>query len=281
MQVILEGKIRTPVVTRDPSFYLKGYQASIKKGTIRRHHYSKINATMAMYPYSLICYEGILEVKFTCNSKAQAEEKLDELIAIDQIGGLQAEGMGQIEWLGGYLDGSQDKQLSRTHRKLKIRKGLPHDLPVRVQELVRYGILHDFFHNDRHKSKIYVEPPLKDANFIELLKDHHKNEKQSIIVETFQKYDRIASSITRKHRSPRSNRYNWKATKKVNFEDLATQLAEVSDNVWKLYECIYQNKQLAVLNEAFEFGHTSLRMHLLLIANLIVFDHLKDNLVLK
>ena len=114
-----------------------------------------------------------------------------------------------------------------------------------------------------------------------LLKDHHKNEKQSMLVETFQKYDRLASSITRKHRSPRPNRYNWKATKKVDFQYLANQLAEVSDNAWKLYEFIYQSKQLAMLNEAFEFGYTSLRTHLLIITNLIVFDYLNHNLALN
>ena len=281
MQVILEGKISTPVVTRVSSFYIKGCHSSIKKGTIRRHNYAKINAGMAMYPYSLICYEGILEVRFNCHSKAQAEKKLDELMAIDQIGGLQCEGLGQIEWLGGYINRSNSDQLFKKSRKMKIRKGLPHDLPPKVQELIRYGLLHDFFHNDRHQSKIYVEPPLQDVNYIGLLKDHHKNEKQSILVWQFQKYDRIASSITRKHRSSRSNRYNWKATTKVDFQHLATQIAEVSPNVWKLYEFIYKSKQLAILNEAFEFGYTSLSTHLLIIANLIVFDHLNHSLVLN
>jgi len=283
MQVVLEGKFVTPVVYKYSSFYLHGCKAKIKKGTIRRQHYSKIDASIPMYPYSLICYEGIVQVIFECHSKQQAEKKLDKLMAISQIGKLQSEGLGKIQWLSGRIHRSkkeygQDQKRKRP-QKLKMRKGLPHDLPSGIQELVRYGLLHDFFHNSLHHSKIYVEPPLEDAQFIELLKDHHENKLNSPLVQRFQKYDRIASSITRKNRSPRPNRYNWKAkaTQKIDFQLLAQNIAEVSNNLWKLYEYIYKNKKLEVLNESFEFGHTSLRRHLLIIANLIVSNYLRDS----
>ena len=186
--------------------------------------------------------------------------------------------MGKIQWLSGRSTKEQDQSQKRV-QKLKMRKGLPHDLPVEIQELVRYGLLHNFFHNSLHRSKIYVEPPLLDAQFIELLKDHHDNKYNSSLVQRFQSYDRIASSITRKNRSPRPNRYNWKAkvTERVDFQLLAEKIAEVSNNPWKLYEYIYKCKELEVLNESFEFGHTSLRRHLLIISNLIVSDYLRDS----
>ncbi|MHA2247031.1 MAG: hypothetical protein ACXADY_18955 [Candidatus Hodarchaeales archaeon] len=88
-----------------------------------------------------------------------------------------------------------------------------------------------------------------------------------------QKFDRQAASISRKIRSPRTNRYRWSTISKINFQNLAIELEEVSKNFfWKLYEYIYQSKELESLNESFQYGHSSLRYHLLLIANLIVQD---------
>lgn len=40
----------------------------------------------------------------------------------------------------------------------------------------------------------------------------------------------------------------------------------------KIYEYIYKSKQVDKLNESLEHGYTSLKRHLLLIANLIVQD---------
>ena len=128
-----------------------------------------------------------------------------------------------------------------------------------------------------HRSKIYIEPEITDQKYLELLKDHHKNKFKDSIVQEFQYYDRLAASITRKVSSPRQDRYNWKATKKIDFQQLANHISEVSNNVWKLYHYIYQSKDLALLNESFKFGHTSLRRHLLIIANLIVQDYLPEN----
>ena len=103
-----------------------------------------------------------------------------------------------------------------------------------------------------------------------------RNKFKNSIVQEFQHYDRLASSITRRVFSPRQDRYNWKATKKIDFQQLANHISEVSDNVWKLYHFIYQSKDLSILNESFKFGHTSLRRHLLIIANLIVQDYVSE-----
>ncbi|MFX0066071.1 MAG: hypothetical protein ACFFC7_28220 [Candidatus Hermodarchaeota archaeon] len=67
-------------------------------------------------------------------------------------------------------------------------------------------------------------------------------------------------------------RYNWWASRKIDFSKLANEIKAVSKNVWKLYEYIYQSQELALLNESLQHGHTSLRAHLLVIANLIVQD---------
>ncbi|MFX1534530.1 MAG: hypothetical protein ACFFDI_09945 [Promethearchaeota archaeon] len=131
------------------------------------------------------------------------------------------------------------------------------------------SLLHDFVPTEKHESKIYNEIKLTDKELVEILKSHHKKTDDPL-VQQLQKYDRIASIITRKVRSPRPDRYNWRAKTKVNFEVLAQEIAEASTNVWKLYDYVYKSKKLDMLNESLQYGHTSLRYHILLTANLLV-----------
>lgn len=52
----------------------------------------------------------------------------------------------------------------------------------------------------------------------------------------------------------------------------------MAENVWKLYDLVYQRKELNQLVEGLEYGHTSLQKHLLLVVNLIVQDWLAGKL---
>ncbi|MFX1511878.1 MAG: hypothetical protein ACFFCQ_04770 [Promethearchaeota archaeon] len=74
-------------------------------------------------------------------------------------------------------------------------------------------------------------------------------------------------------RSPRIDRYNWQSKKQINFQNLA-QMIEITNKqgVWQLYNFIYENKELEALIESLQYGHTSLKQHLLIIVNLIVQD---------
>ncbi|MFX0172130.1 MAG: hypothetical protein ACFE9L_09430 [Candidatus Hodarchaeota archaeon] len=99
------------------------------------------------------------------------------------------------------------------------------------------------------------------------------------LVTTFKKYNRIASYLTRQYKAPRITRYNYKLSEEsqtIDFEALATQITQVVNqkNVFKLYELIYKSEELGLLNESFEFSYTSLKVHLLLIGNMIVRDYL-------
>ena len=97
---------------------------------------------------------------------------------------------------------------------------------------------------------------LDEISDIQGLKNHHESTKNKLI-QTFQKYDRIAASMTRKVRSPRKNRYTWEAQRKVDFNQL---------------------KELHSLNESLNHGHSSLWYHLLLIVNLIVQGYLRGKI---
>ena len=167
----------------------------------------------------------------------------------------------------------------RCFTPIRIRKGLPHSLDLEAQKLLRYALLHDFVNNHRHKSKIYVEPFFENN---QNLAKHHDFKPEKDLIQKFQRYDRKAAMISRKIRSPRTNRYRWSAIGKINFRNLANELEEVSKNsVWKLYEYVYQSKELDSLNESFQYGHSSLRYHLILIANLIVQDFLRKRFFKK
>jgi len=151
---------------------------------------------------------------------------------------------------------------------------------TKQQELLQYGLLHDFFHTKKHPSKIYREPPLKDKKLVERLRNHHEKTSDKLIAK-FQYYDRIAASITRNIHSPIISRYNWQAKKslqKIDFKKLAKKIQEVTEtNIWNLYRYIYENKELKLLNESMHHGHTKLRNHLVIIANLIVQDFVRKN----
>jgi hypothetical protein len=189
---------------------------------------------------------------------------------------LRTEGLGQIKWIGGYIDNntSQMKREVRK-RKLRIRKGLPSKLTVEQQQLLKFALLHDFFHTSKHQSKIYREPPLTDKILVEQLRNHHDKSSDPFI-QQFQYYDRLAASITRKIRSPIISRYNWHAKRKlqkIDFRKLAKEIQEVAEtNIWNLYYYIYKSKELQLLNESMNHGHTTLQNHLVVIANLIVQD---------
>ncbi|MFX0094139.1 MAG: hypothetical protein ACFFBD_20545 [Candidatus Hodarchaeota archaeon] len=274
MQLILHGQILSPIVTKRAEFHLEGCKFTIKKP--RRRYFTKIIGDKPMYPYSMVCYLGMVEVRYKCRTRIQAKRKLAKLLEIGLIGRFHTEGLGQVKWLRGEIkDDPSRPEPVRKYSNVRIRKGLPHDLPKEILKLLHYALLHDFAHTEKHGSKIYVEPNVPNLDY---LRQHHTKTKDPLI-QTFQKYDRLAALITRKVQSPRNTRYNWASNGTLDFEQLAKEIEGVTNqSVWKLYQYIYESKALAQLNESLEYGHTSLRSHLLLIANLIVRDYQRNRL---
>lgn len=273
MRLVVEGSLVTPVISKKSQFIIKGCKGSIISP--KRRHFTKINTTKPMYPYSFICYLGRVRLEYRQNSITKLTRKLLEILKITHIGKYQREGLGQVKWINGRIEKSIPVfNKSERKEKLKIRKGLPLNLSNELQELLRYALLHDFFNTSIHRSKIYTEPPLEDSNLITKLRGHHEKTDDPLI-QTFQKYDQWAAMITRKIRSPVTSRYTWQAKKKVkkiDFEELAQEIKEVSSNIWTLYKYIYDSKELGLITESMNHGHNSLRNHLLVIANLIVQD---------
>lgn len=279
MRLVVDGRLITPIITKKSQFIIKGCKVTINQP--RQRHYTKINASIPMYPYSFICYLGNIRLEYRHSSIYKINHKINEILETTHIGKFQAEGLGEVEWISGHIE-KHNTSLHKPERKqkLRIRKGMPLDLSSDQQELLQYALLHDFFKTDIHKSKIYTEPPLDDTNLVKRLRRHHEKTDDSII-STFQVYDQWAAMITRKIRSPITSRYTWQAKKmarKIDFNKLAQEIKEVSTNIWTLYSYIYNSKELKLLNESMNHGHTTLRNHLIVIANLIVQDfNLKRN----
>ncbi len=229
-----------------------------------------------MYPYSFICYLGTIKLQYTNRSFMKLQRKIFKLLKITQIGKYQNEGLGLIQWIKARILNNRSYLDTKNYpKKLRIRKGLPLKLTKGQQELLQYALLHDFFHTTKHHSKIYVEPPLKDEKLVNRLRSHH-DQTDDPLIKTFQYYDQLAARITRKIHSPIIGRYNWQAKrelKKLDFKKLAQKITEVKQqNIWNLYRFIYESKELRLLTESMNHGHTALRNHLLVIANLIVQD---------
>ncbi|MFX0052883.1 MAG: hypothetical protein ACFE8U_16520, partial [Candidatus Hermodarchaeota archaeon] len=100
-------------------------------------------------------------------------------------------------------------------------------LPIGVHALIRYGLLHDFVHTPHHRSKIYVDLEFADRDYKAYLAQHHEKSNDPFL-KCFQKYDQQAAILTRKIRSPRTNRYTWASGESLNFNQLATEIQEVS-----------------------------------------------------
>ncbi|MFX1533845.1 MAG: hypothetical protein ACFFDI_06385 [Promethearchaeota archaeon] len=273
--LILKGKIKTPIVIKKTTFKL--FDCRVRIIRPRRRYFNKINATKPMFPYSFICYLGELELGYLTPSKSKAKQKLRKLLEINVIGRHTSEGMGRVQWISGSIRATNEtRELRIRGNQIKIRKGLPHNLPEEVQKLIKYALVHDFVHTPKHRSKIYIEPELED---LEELRKHHDKTNDPFILK-FQKYDNLSAIITRRIRSPKTNRYNWRAgNTTIDFFKLAEEIKEASKkSIGKLYEYIYQSKELGELNESLQHGHTSLRFHLLVLVNLIVRDYQRNNL---
>ena len=72
------------------------------------------------------------------------------------------------------------------------------------------------YHTRIHQSKMYVEPPLEDKEFVDLLRKYH-NYTDNLLINTFKRYDRLVTQITRIHHSPTISRHTLKSSEKRIF----------------------------------------------------------------
>ncbi|NPE09130.1 MAG: hypothetical protein GNW80_12670 [Asgard group archaeon] len=92
--------------------------------------------------------------------------------------------------------------------------------------------------------------------------------------------DILASLICRKKPYKRIGRYD-KEKGEIDFQQLAQAIEQNQHSAFKLYNYIYQSKELRRLVESLNYGHNSLRNHLLMMVNLAINDYYSGKLTIK
>jgi len=93
-------------------------------------------------------------------------------------------------------------------------------------------------------------------------------------------YDHLASYISRKRPLKTKARYDFK-NGRIDFKQLVKEIELKQQSAFKLYNYIYQSKELTRVVEAMTYGKNNLRNHLLVMVNLAINDYLKKKLTIK
>jgi hypothetical protein len=258
----LMGITKTPVVSRKRRFFHKLGVISVHG---RPRAFGKLTKGERRPPKTYRAWYGAIEL-------IVPETRLDDALSIDCLGSFTNEGMGQIIW-------KEAKRLNKkpiyVSRKIKIRKKLPTNLSDVQQQLMIAMLLHDFVHNEKHYSKIYIEPAISDEYVYKLTKNHHNysiGDREIPLLPTLQYYDRLSSSISRKFRWTAISRYRVSEIEKIDFNTLKREIETHLYSLYALYTYVYKSQILNKINEALVYGFSSLKNHLLLMVNLYIDD---------
>lgn len=258
----LRGITKTPVISRRKRFFCK-YGVITIHG--RPRTFGKLTKGERLPPKTYRAWYGDLEF-------IVPEHRLDDALSIECIGSFTNEGMGHIHW-------KEAKKLFKkpiyTPRKIKIRKMLPTNLSEEQQKLLIAMQLHDFVHTERHSSKIYTEVTISDEYVYQLAKNHHNyqiDSRKIPLLPILQYYDKFSSSISRKFRWTTESRYRVSELAKIDFDALAKEIGTRQYSLYSLYSYIYKSQLLNKINEAINYGFSSLKNHLLLMVNLYIDD---------
>ncbi|MHA2370938.1 MAG: hypothetical protein ACXADX_19155, partial [Candidatus Hodarchaeales archaeon] len=176
------------------------------------------------------------------------------------------------------------KQLPKVRIRKELPKGKPAHggLPERIKRLLLYFLLHDFFHTQTHKSKIFYELELNDSVLMDVLRrSHDKDKPTDPVLLIIGRFDQFAAMLGRTRYAPVKGRYNIQAQQRnqrlAEHQQLAREISQVVNegSIYELYCYIYASEELDWLVESRDYGFSSLRTHLLTGANLIVHSYQK------
>ena len=127
MELMLKGKIVTPIITKKTVFKVEGCRAMILHP--KRRYITKSHKERRLYPFSFTGYLGSLQLTYRCQTHQEAKGKLEDLILLRHIGRFWREGLGRIEWISGKIGSRFHSHKPNLIRRVKIRQGLPHHFP--------------------------------------------------------------------------------------------------------------------------------------------------------
>jgi len=286
---ILRGRTISPVVSSKPLFMQKGCRIRISgdetgERAARRVVVGKLRKGEHKAPVALSAYMGFITVTYLTASESQGRKKIAYFLQKDSFGIYSHEGFGRVKWLRYTVmeQGERTNESKITTRKRGFRKGLNPSCPKALQRLLLALLLHDFVHTERHHSKIYTEIAIADPEIRSACKNHHSmnSDRMNDLLPLVKYYDHFAASLSRKKALRTTTRYNYEKGP-IDFERLAEEIEERQDSAYRLYHYIYHSKELARIVEAMEYGRTSLKYHLLLMANLAIEDFIKGKITLN
>ncbi|HUT81234.1 MAG TPA: hypothetical protein VMZ29_08525 [Candidatus Bathyarchaeia archaeon] len=280
--ITLTGRLETPIITKVPFMIKKKCWIKIvgdlegdKKpkflalGKIIKGQDENLNVLNA--------YRGYLKITSVNSSEKVLRKRIEKLIQKRFLGQYTSEGYGRVYWIECSIADYQTKPFL-PKKKFTIRKGLGINYPIPLQRLLIALLLHDFVHTEKHQSKIYKQVTIADEEIREACLNHHtRNATKNQYVPLIKRYDALAAYITRKKAVKTFTRYD-KENGEINFQELANEIENRSDSAYKLYSFIYQSDVLSRIVESLSYQKSSLRIHLLMMANLAINDYYNKKL---
>lgn len=282
----LEGKLLTPIVTcsliiKKGKVWIRVVGDLITEKKPTRVYFGKLRKGERKEPDIWRAYKGFVRVTTVDGNETRAKETLTHYLSKDYLGQRTTEGFGKVEWL--YFKEEHYKKITTNTKgkKFTIRKGLGPNYHKELQKLLITLMLHDFVKTEKHPSKIFREITIIDEEIREACLYHHNGEeRKNELLPLVKYYDQLAAYMSRKSRMKTTTRYDYE-NGKIDFEQLAKEIEERQGSAYKLYNYIYQSKELRRIVESMTYRGKSLRSHLLLMVNLAVGDFIKGRITLQ
>ncbi len=275
--ITLTGRLETPFITPKPFMRKKQCWIKVVRG-LEEDKYptfsplGKLVKGERKAPNILNGYRGFVKITSVDQSVTKLRKRIDSFIQKRFLGQYTKEGFGRITWIDCSISNYEPKAISK-RKKLKIRKGLGCNYPKPLQRLLIALMLHDFVHTELHPSKIYQQITIKDEEIREACLNHHNKEMNgNQLIKLINRFDSIASYITRKKPLKAKARYDFD-NGEIDFKQLAEEIEKRSQSAYKLYNFIYYSEELKRTVEAMDFKKSSLRSHLLLMVNLAINEY--------
>ncbi|HUU77604.1 MAG TPA: hypothetical protein VMX55_04610 [candidate division Zixibacteria bacterium] len=281
----LEGKLLSPIITPSPLTKKGKCWCRVIRGLSSekkplRTYVGKLTKGERKTPTKQLAYRGFVRVTTIDRNEERGRKNILKYLLRDFLGEKTTEGYGKIQWVNYREEEYLQEEQEQKRKKLKLRKGLGPNYPKELQRLLIALMLHDFVKTERHPSKIFKEITIEDEEIREACLNHHNGEEsKNDLLPIVKYYDHLASHITRKKPFKTLTRFDCQ-NGDIKFEELAKEIEQKQNSAYKLYNYIYNSRELTRIVESMTYGYNSLRNHLLLMVNLTINDYYQGKIVI-
>jgi hypothetical protein len=281
----LEGKLLSPLISSTPLIKKGKCWCKIIRGLTSekkplKTYVGKLTKGERKAPTKQQAYRGYIRVTTIDRNEERGRKNILEYLSRDFLGKKTTEGYGKIQWINYREEEYLQKEQEQKRKKLKLRKGLGPNYPKELQRLLIALMLHDFVKTERHPSKIFKEINIEDEEIREACLNHHNGEEsENNLLPIIKYYDHLASRITRKKPYKTLTRFDYQ-NGQIDFQKVAEEIEQGQNSAYKLYNYIFNSKELTRVVESMTYGYNSLRNHLLLMVNLAINNYHQGKIVI-